>query len=236
MKNKLTFLLGCVVMLLATSSSNYLADDNCTAYVPSKEGTVLSYKNYNSKDKLESRDEITVISVKDIGGETQFTLGMKTWDKKDENIHEGEFTYTCKDGVFKISMESMMDKSMMEAYNDMEIEIKQKEIKLPSSLTAGMSLPDASMVMDVSTNGMKIMSMKFDIVNRKVEKIESITTEAGTFECAKVTSTQKMKTGFINKTYYSIDWIAEDVGSVRSESYDDKMKLSNYRVLTNLAE
>jgi len=78
------------------------------------------------------------------------------------------------------------------------------------------------------------MTMSFHVVDRKVEAFESITTAAGTFECFKLSQTTKSKMMFMNLTLKSIDWIAEGIGSVRSESYTEKGKLEGYTVLTNI--
>lgn len=43
-----------------------------------------------------------------------------------------------------------------------------------------------------------------------------------------------MNMSFIDKTFKSIDWIAENVGSIRSESYSESDKLQSYRVLKSI--
>jgi hypothetical protein len=92
------------------------------------------------------------------------------------------------------------------------------------------------MTMKVKSNGMQIMTMNFKITDRKVEAIEDITTDAGTFSCYKMSQNTTMNMGFINKTFKSIDWIAENVGSVRSESYNESGKLQSYRVLKSIEQ
>lgn len=81
---------------------------------------------------------------------------------------------------------------------------------------------------------MTVMTMNFKITDRKVEAIEDMTTPAGTFTCFKMSQTTNMKMSFIDKTFKSVDWIAENVGSVRSESYSDAGALQSYRVLKSI--
>lgn len=217
-----------------TAPANQGSEDICKVYFPQQIGTELTYENYSAKDKLESTDKFKVLDVVEVGSLTRIDVAASSYDKKGEEVYNGTVSYTCEDGVFKISMEDMLDPATMEAYKDMEVTMTQTEIKLPSDLTIGAALPDAEMTMTVSSNGMQVMQMNFEITDRKVEAIESITTPAGSFSCYKLTQTTDMKMMFINKTFTSIDWIADNIGSVRSETYDSKGSLESYRVLSNI--
>lgn len=217
-----------------TSPSTQGGDDICKIYFPQQIGTELTYENFNAKDKLESTDKFKVLDVVEVGNATRVDVAASSYDKKGEEVYNGTLSYTCEDGVFKISMESMMDPAVMDAYKDMEITMTQTEIMIPSKLDIGAALPDAEMTMTVSSNGTQVMQMNFKITERKVEAIESITTPAGTFECYKLTQTTNMKMLFINKTFTSIDWISDNIGSVRSEMYDSKGSLESYRILSNI--
>ncbi|MFN0275221.1 MAG: hypothetical protein ACKVPJ_05725, partial [Chitinophagales bacterium] len=57
----------------------------------------------------------------------------------------------------------------------------------------------------------------------------------GSFECVKFSETIHMKMLF-KVTAKSITWMAEDVGVVKSESYNDKGKLEGYSLLTKFTE
>lgn len=205
----------------------------CTIYFPQQIGTELTYENYNANDKLESTDRFKVLSVAEVGDSTRIDVEAASYDKKGEEAYNSNVSYTCKDGVFRMSMESMLDPSMMEAYKDMEVTLTQSDITFPSDLNVGTSLPDAEMNVKVASNGMQVMEMNFKIVDRKVEAKESITTPAGTFDCFKLTQTTNMKMMFINKSFTTVDWITLNIGNVRSETYN-KGSLESYRILTNI--
>ncbi|MFT5819644.1 MAG: hypothetical protein ACI8ZM_000869, partial [Crocinitomix sp.] len=158
----------------------------------------------------------------------------KSHDKKGKESYSNDIEYICEDGVFKISMESMMDAQTMEAYKDMEITMTQSELEIPSNLTVGQTLPDADMEVTISSSGMQVMKMNFKITERKIEGQESMTTAAGTFECYKLSQKSNIKMMFIDKTYKTVDWFTEGIGSVRSETYAESGKLESYRVLTNI--
>ena len=80
--------------------------------------------------------------------------------------------------------------------------------------------------------GTVIMNMFVNITNRKVEGKESVTTPAGTFDCFKITYDIETKFG-VKIERNAIEWIAKNVGTVRSESYKGD-KLEGYTELTKL--
>ncbi|MBL4560545.1 MAG: hypothetical protein JKX79_06125 [Labilibaculum sp.] len=69
--------------------------------------------------------------------------------------------------------------------------------------------------------------MTTNIVNRKVEAHENITTPAGTFKCCKISEDVKSKMGFVNVQLHNVTWIVKDIGTIRRESYNKKGKLSS---------
>jgi hypothetical protein len=80
------------------------------------------------------------------------------------------------------------------------------------------------------------MNMIMDIVDRKVEAAESMTTPAGTFDCMKLTQTEKMDMGMMKTTSSSKEWLAMGIGIVRQEHYNDKGELTGYMILTSVTQ
>ena len=233
---RVLFILGVAVLTLSSFSSSVqdAGKNLCKAYFPLEKGTELTYENYNAKDKLQSTDYFSVTDIIETAESLTIKVHASSKDKKGEETYASDFEYLCEDGVFKMSMESMMNSEMMEAYKDMEVEITQTELAFPSDATVGQTLPDAEMNIKVSSNGIEVMTMTFRITDRKIEAKESITTPAGTFEAFKFSQSTNTKMMFMNKTYKSVDWIVENIGSVRSETYSSSGKLENYRILTNI--
>jgi hypothetical protein len=109
----------------------------------------------------------------------------------------------------------------------MEVTMEQKKLTIPSSLEVGQKLDDAQMIIYV--NGMQMMQM--DVTNRKVEKKETVSTEAGDFDCALVTYDMISKIAFATITHKVKDWVSPEVGQVMSETYDKNGKKINSRKL-----
>jgi hypothetical protein len=232
---KTFFILATAVVLLSsfTGSVKSGGEDVCKSFFPMEKGTTLVYESYNGKDKLQSTDEMTVTDLIETPESTVIKVNMTSSDKKGEETFSTDIEYVCEDGVFKISLESMTAQ-MTEAYEGMEITMTQSELVIPSNMTVGQELPDADMEVVIASNGMQVMKMNIKITERKVEAIESLTTAAGTFECYKLSQKTSSKMMFIDKTYKTIDWFAEGIGSVKSETYSENGKLESYRVLTNI--
>jgi hypothetical protein len=127
-----------------------------------------------------------------------------------------------------------MSNQMLEQFEDMEMEISGTDIELPNDLELGQVLPDANIAMKMSMSGMN-MTSTVDMVNRKVEKQETITTPAGTFDCYVIYSENESKMMMANQTFPSRLWLAEDVGMVKQESFNKNGKLMSSTVLTALS-
>jgi len=107
--------------------------------------------------------------------------------------------------------------------------------KVPSDLQSGMTLPDASIEVKVQNSGIAMMSLTIQIFDRQVEKMETISTPAGTFECAKIVYSVQSKMGQvipINVKSTGAEWLSKGFGMVKSEQYDKKQNLMSYSLLT----
>ncbi len=162
---KTLFVLGTLVLL--TSSFTFLAkeqsggSDVCETYFPIKKGTQLTYENLDAKNKLTGTDYMTLSDLIEADGMTTMKIHAASKDEKGELLYESDFEAFCKNGVFTVSMESMMSAETMEAYKDMDVKITQTEVMYPNNMAVGMTLPDASMNLKISMDGMQIMSMDF---------------------------------------------------------------------------
>ena len=78
-----------------------------------------------------------------------------------------------------------------------------------------------------------MMALTFTILDRKVDAIEKISTDAGSFECVKITSHIEFKM-MISMKMTVTEWYSKDVGLVKSETYNKKGKLQASTVLTKI--
>ena len=212
---------------------NQVYAQDCVPYYPVKEGIVREMASYDKKDKLTGTTIQTVKEIKTTGNITEWTIGTVSKDDKGKELSAGDLHMTCEAGIFKMDMRNFVDDETLKAYEDMEVTMDATDLDFPGDLSVGQTLKDGSITIKISSQGMAMMTMIVKIYDRKVEAIEDITTPAGTFSCYKMTSTIESKTMFtiIAKT---TDWMAKNVGSVRSETYDKDGKLTGYMVLTSM--
>ncbi len=225
-------LLSAVIII----SFGFVPSDDCKTYFPMEKGKQFELSYFTDKGKPEGRTEYEISDKQETLNGLMSTVHMKTYDKKDKMVMETDFGVKCEDGVFSVDIRGILNGAQMEqmqAMEGMDISVTTVDLEIPSSLSVGDRLKDGKleMKMKAAEGGMALMSFNTYITNRKVEAWESVTTPAGTFDCIVISSDIQAKSGFINMNFQGKEWIAENVGVVRSENYR-KGKLEGYTELT----
>ena len=195
----------------------------------------MEYTSYNGKGKTQGVVDYTVTNVVIDGGTSSATMAMNYFDEKGKELFNSEYTYSCTDNVVSIDFESLMTNQMLQQFDDMEIEVSGVDIELPNDLEVGQELPDANVVVKISMSGIN-MNSTVDMINRKVEKQETLTTPAGIFECYVIYSDNKSKVMMAKQTFPSRLWLAEDVGMIKQETYKKNNSVMSSTVLTKYNE
>lgn len=220
-----------IICLALIWQVNLIKSQECRAYIPYEEGTKSELTQYDKKGKITGVMKQEVKTVEHKGNTSLFTVHQlyENPDSKEAPV-ETDITFKCIDGVFYIDMNGYMDQKQLEAYKDMEVTLTMDEINIPSSCEVGQTLKDGNIRMEV-TNGPMPITMTVSVVNRKVEAKESLKTPAGTFDCVKISQDVVTKS-IISMTINSVEWYAEGVGVVKTETYR-KDKLIGYSELTS---
>lgn len=213
--------------------SSTALSQNCSKYYPMEEGTSFQYTMTNKKGKTEGITDYSITNVENSGGVTTATMNMKFTDEKGKEIFVSDYKLSCTGDVVKIDYNSLVPAQMMKQYTDMgmEMEISGTDIELPNNLSVGQGLDDANVAMSIKMPGMN-MNIKVDQLNRIVEKKESVTTPAGTYECYVITQDNVSETMGVKQTMQSKLWLAEGVGMVKQETYNKKGDLTTQMLLT----
>ena len=203
----------------------------CEAYYPVKQGAMMEMTSYDKKGKIEGRSNQTIKEVKTTGENLTIIVRSQYYDDKDKMMFDKDITMKCEGGIFKMDMQNFMDPASMEQFKDMEVQVTGNDLVYPANLTAGQTLEDGHIKMNVMTNGMTMMNMVVEITNRKVVGREEITTPAGTFDCYKISYDITTKTVF--KVSVKVEeWMAKEVGVVKTVNYDKSGKMEGYSELT----
>ena len=230
MKNLLKGL--ALIFILSVPFKKIWAQSDCNPYFLLKEGRKWTSANYNAKDKYQGKQSYEVLSLEEESdGKLIANVMLISYDKKDKVVMEKEVEFTCKDGVVEIDMSKYIPEETMEGFKNMDVEMEFEAITIPENLEAGQYLEDGGVNMTIS--GPMQMNMEIKIQDRKVMAKENIEVPAGTYEAWKINSIMKLDMMMTRETKI-VEWIAKNVGVVRSEQYDKKGKLNSYTVLTEI--
>ncbi len=229
------FLLGISAFVLMTSIG--FAQNQCSKFYPMEEGTTFQYTSSDKKGKPEGTIDYTISDVSDNGPATVATFDLKYTDKKGKELFESNYKISCENGTVSIDYKSLFPTQMMQQYSDMDIEmdVTGTDIELPNDLSVGQELSDANVSIAMSMSGIK-MNTTVDQTDRKVEKKESVTTPAGTYDCYLITETTTSKTMGASFELNSKLWLAEGVGMVKQESYKKNGDLMSRSELTKFSK
>lgn len=213
------------------------AQNECSKFYPLEEGTTFQYTNFDKKGNPDGTVDYTISEVSDKGPATVATFDLKYTDKKGKEIFESNYKITCENGTVRIDYKSLFPTQMMQQYSEMDIEmdITGTDIELPNDLSVGQELADANVSVEMSMGGIK-MNTTVDQTDRKVEKKESVTTPAGTYDCYLITESTTSKAMGASFELESKLWLAEGVGMVKQESYKKNGNLISSTELTKFSK
>jgi hypothetical protein len=215
MKKKL--LTASVAILIACSA---IAQD-CGNYYFLQNNKTIEMTVYNRKGDPDGRQIYTVSDVKNEGGSTTSSFQSEMFNKKGKSISKGTGKVQCQGGVMFVDMKVRLSEQQQEQFANADAKIDNMYIEYPPNMKAGDALKDANMTLDMDNKGMK-QSLILNVINRKVEAKESVTTTAGTWECFKISSKNKItiKTMGIGVpvNFDVTEWYAPGFGIVKTES------------------
>ena len=219
------------VFTICLISSLGFSQSACSKYYPLEEGTTFQYTNYDKKGKLSGTIDYTTTNYRKENGLEIVTMKVNTKDKKGKETVDFYYDISCDGTGISIDFKSLGNIGMLKQFENMETEVTGTNVIIPNSLSVGQKLPDSEMKMKIS---MASISMNVDVItkDRKVIGEEKMTTPAGTFNCLVLQTTTESNALGKKMSYTTKSWIAEGVGMVKQESYDDKGNMINYSDLT----
>lgn len=204
-------------------------------FFPTKEGMVLTYKNFDKKDKVSGMMKYTIEKVNISGSDIDFTYLCEVLDNKEKLVFKEEITVHQKGDVMYIDMGNFINKAAFQQEGSIpaEVEVKGNNMEIPLNPVPGQTLPDANIEMAMKM-GFVNMKMSADITNRKVEAIEEISVTGGSFKCYKFSGDVNSVAMGIKVQAKTIEWFAKGIGTVKSESYDKKGNLTGRTELVEI--
>jgi len=210
------------------------AAQECSKYYMQQEGQQLIYHQFNKRDRHELTSIYKVEEFIHEAGGHQMTISLGVIDaNKDELIFQGNFAATCSLGTTSIEPRSLIAPGLFAQYEGMEHEIEGDNLTMPNNLTVGQVLPNSQVTMKVKMSGVGLKTQVFRN-DQIVDRQETITTPAGTFNCFVITYKNTLKMGFA-KSYYTTAWVTEGIGMVKEETRKSNNKLVSKTVLQNIS-
>ena len=219
------------LFIIASQLAVFAQDCMTSEYL--KKGTKWEVTNQDKKGKTTGIVKYEVLNSTQAGGQYIWEIKVATFDKKGEPLNEGSSEIICENGIYKMDMSQMMPPETMQSLKDLEVEIESTTINFPRGEDIETQLEDAYIVIATSA-AMGLMDMKMTISNRKIEGIETITTEAGTFKCLKITQDNKIENKMMSRKYRTVSWFLPGFGVIKTESYDHKENLMGTSTLSSL--
>lgn len=222
------------VFLIAFVLTGALEAQYCNFFAMSK-GTVLGYQNMNRRGKVTSNSRTICYDVStDSSGVITYNLKTEISDSKGVQLSSREYNMECNEGKFSIDTDSYADPNAIEGFQELAIDVNNRDVAYPEKLSIGMDLPDAIITLKASAEGKTKKTYVIIISDRKVVSKESITVPVGIFDCYKITYDLEIKSS-TSSTFEVIEYITRGVGKIKTETYNYRGKLTSSSILVELS-
>jgi hypothetical protein len=214
--------------------SAYTFAQSCSEAFPFKQGTSFTMQHFDKKNKLTSSTKENIVKVTGNGNSVTANIDTESLDAKGKSISKNNFDLKCENGSLIFDSRKFSGGAMAEmpANANMEVKMSGDNFDMPTSVSVGQTLKDITYNISATMSGIKMFNMDIKIINRKVEAEENVTVPAGTYKCFKITYDIQAK-GLMGKTrtMKTTLWFTKSVGTVKTESFNEKGDSMGYSVL-----
>ncbi|HMH22035.1 MAG TPA: hypothetical protein VK563_09675 [Puia sp.] len=193
---------------------------DCKSYFFLQKNKTIEMTIYNKKGEPNGKMVYLVSDVATAGATTTAALASEMFDKKGKSTAKANSSIRCNGGVMMIDMKMMIPQQQAAQFKT-DVKADNVYLEYPANMQPGADLKDGNFSMEMNNGGLA-QTLNMLISNRKVEGKESVTTEAGTWDCFKISFKSKIgvKTGFINIPINmdGTEWFAPGFGVVKSQS------------------
>lgn len=199
-------------------------------YFCTSSGRKLYYERYKAgTSKVIQTTEVNVLSVRPEGKDRNIYYWMSVRKADGHEMYGGRLDLMAKiksngdvltdfGGTIKCVVKNHFPNVKLSSSGDWAV--------VPAEMKAGDTLPDAHCVVDVAG-----VQYTVDLTDRKVLRREKLTTSAGTFDCI-VAREHRFENGPMHHNEIWTDtWYAPDIGYVRHDHYNKKLRLESSEIL-----
>jgi len=213
--------------------SGNLFSQDCANYYYLQNNKTIEMTISNKNGKESGKMTYVVSDSKKNGSAVTATINSEFVDAKGKTITKATNNVKCENGVMQMNMKTFIPAAQMEQMKSGTATANDVYLEYPANMNVGDQLKDGQFNMDYeSTSGLK-SSIEISITERKVEGKESVTTPAGTWECYKITSENKIVSkiaGIGIPIRMSVtEWYAPGFGVIKTESKTGKTEITSIK-------
>jgi hypothetical protein len=191
----------------------------------------MTISNKNGKEA--GKMTYMVSDSKKSGSTVTATINSEFVDTKGKTITKGTNNVKCENGVMQMDMKVFIPAAQQEQMKSGTANASDVYLEYPANMNVGDQLKDGQLNMDYESAGGLKSSIEISITERKVEGKETVTTPAGTWECYKITSKNKITSRIagigIPITMSVTEWFAPGFGVVKTESKTGKTEITSIK-------
>lgn len=201
-----------------------------------KKGSGYEMASFNAKGKLQSKNVFTFKDVRKEGEFTVIEIENETFSAKGKSEGISKYSAKCNGNKLLVDGQSMISAEQQKSMAEYKMTFTGSGLERPSKFEIGKTLPDSNLKGKGKASAMDV-TMDLNIINRKVESKEKITTPYGTHEAFKINAdlTMKMVTIIpISFEYQVVSYVLpNELWDLKTETYR-KGKLMSYSELVRV--
>lgn len=212
-----------------------VAAQDCPGYYYLLDNATIELTSFDRKDRPQGKIIYKVTNVSKSSDGITSTLTSEIYDDKGEMVAGSSGTFRCSGDNLYMNMKMAIPNGAMGQFKNMEIKASDVYLEYPANMSVGQTLEEGAYHMEMLNNGNHFADMDYEVSNRKVVAKETITSDAGTWDCYKITYDGDMAIDMglsIHTRIKGADWFAPGFGIVKSENYNKNGKLRGYTLLT----
>ncbi|MCL2186714.1 MAG: hypothetical protein FWB86_12815 [Treponema sp.] len=195
-------------------------------FFPTAVGIIKDTANLNSNGRIEGYERMTVIDVRESGGEITVVYTIQLLDRNGRpirNSSEREYSLIISNGVLIYPVSNIMDPFF--AAKNLNYTMTAGNFLIPSTLALGNKIEDTWMKLVVSVPLIGSVTADVTMTDMVCISVENVTVPAGTFMAYKITQTTTTKTtGWGRPLIVNTGetWYVKGIGVVKNITYDSR--------------
>ena len=206
-----------------------LFSQDCSNYYYLQDNKTIEMTISNKNGKESGKMTYILSNSKKNGNAVTATVNSEFVDTKGKTITKATNNVKCENGVMQMDMKVFIPPSQTSG----TATASDFYLEYPARMNVGDQLKEGHLSMDSESSGGMKSSIEIAITERKVDGKESVTTAAGTWECYKITSKNKITSRIagigIPITMMVTEWFAPGFGVVKTESKTGKTEITSIK-------